>query len=92
MSPKKKLPYDLKLKMTKTFVYFSFLLIYCYDDENNDGGGDDNGGGDECAQDRECVQGEGREQFSGVYFLLPPRRFWGWNSRHRACASSTFMR
>lgn len=23
--------------MTKTFVYFSFLFIYCYDDENNGG-------------------------------------------------------
>lgn len=27
---------------------------------------------DECVQDRECVQGEGRGQFSGVDFLLPP--------------------
>lgn len=72
MSPKEKPPYDLRLKMTKTSVYFSFLCICCYDDENNDDGGNDDGGGDECTQHRECVQGEGRGQFSGVDFLLPP--------------------
>lgn len=44
MSPKEKPPYDLRLKMTKPSVYFSFLFICCYDDENNDDGSDDNGG------------------------------------------------